>query len=87
MSSFFLYWGGKVHYKAINIIIIQTNHIDHNIKHNHNALFYFFEKLFMQPKWLSSTRKCRKNGDCPLKDLAKFGYKPYMKYKYSIISI
>ncbi len=49
--------------------------------------FIFIEKLFMQPKWLSSTQKCRKNGDCHSEDLAKFGYKPYMIYKYSIISI
>jgi len=50
-----------VHYKAININIIPTNHIDHNIKHSHNDLFIFFwKKKIMQPKWLSSTRKCRK---------------------------
>ncbi len=43
--------------------------------------FIYLEKKIMQPKWLSSTRKHRKNGDCPSEDLAKFGYKPY-KYLY-----
>jgi hypothetical protein len=30
----------------------------------------------MYPKWVSSIGRCKKNGNHPEEDLAKFGYEP-----------
>jgi hypothetical protein len=40
----------------------------------------------MQQGWQSSLGICRKSGDNPYEDLAKFGYIPDLKHKLLILS-
>ncbi len=50
----------------------------------HTSLFFWGIFCF-STKWESSIGRCRKIGHHPLDDLARSGYKPYLKYRTLII--
>ncbi len=46
---------------------------------------FFLRNFFMRPKWQLSIGRPRKSEDHPYKNLAKYGYKPYMMHKFLIM--